>query len=128
MEHPENDEKYVGLTVNEGVAQPPIVNPYMKRKRRRTLLSAAEYVEGILKGNVSILSQAVTLVESQNPEHQAVAQEVIEKCLPHSGNSRRIGAPPKNIYVLSSTKATSSIAPHPTTMQQAVWIRKTSLN
>ena len=91
MEHPENDEKYVGLTVNEGVAQPPIVNPYMKRKRRRTLLSAAEYVEGILKGNVSILSQAVTLVESQNPEHQAVAQEVIEKCLPHSGNSRRIG-------------------------------------
>ena len=91
MEHPENDEKYVGLTVNEGVAQPPIVNPYMKRKRRRTLLSAAEYVEGILKGNVSILSQAVTLVESQNPEHQAVAQEVIEKCLPYSGNSRRIG-------------------------------------
>ena len=91
MEHPENDEKYVGLTVNEGVAQPPIVNPYMKRKRRRTLLSADEYVEGILKGNVSILSQAVTLVESQNPEHQAVAQEVIEKCLPYSGNSRRIG-------------------------------------
>ncbi|MBQ4917047.1 MAG: methylmalonyl Co-A mutase-associated GTPase MeaB [Muribaculaceae bacterium] len=91
MEHPENDEKYLGLTVNEGVAQPPIVNPYLKRKRRRTLLSAAEYVEGILKGNLSILSQAVTLVESHNPEHQAVAQEVIEKCLPYSGNSRRIG-------------------------------------
>ena len=44
-----------------------------------------------MKGNVSILSQAVTLVESQNPEHQSVAQEVIEKCLPYSGNSRRIG-------------------------------------
>lgn len=91
MEHPENDEKYVGLTVNEGVAQPPIVNPYMKRKRRKTLLSADEYVEGILNGNVSVLSQAVTLVESQNPEHQKIAQEVIEKCLPYSGNSRRIG-------------------------------------
>ena len=91
MEHPENDEKYLGLTVNEGVAQPPIVNPYLKRKRRKNLLSAGEYVEGILKGNVSILSQAVTLVESQNPEHQSVAQEVIEKCLPYSGNSRRIG-------------------------------------
>ncbi len=91
LEHPENDEKYIGLTVNEGVAQPPIVNPYMKRKRRKILLSADEYVKGILEGNVSILSQAVTLVESQNPDHQKVAQEVIEKCLPYSGNSRRIG-------------------------------------
>jgi LAO/AO transport system kinase len=33
----------------------------------------------------------VTLVESLKPEHQAIAQEVIEKCLPYSGNSVRIG-------------------------------------
>ena len=38
-----------------------------------------------------MLSRAVTLVESLSPSHQAVAQEVIEKCLPYSGNSRRIG-------------------------------------
>lgn len=44
-----------------------------------------------MKGDITILSQAVTLVESVKPEHQAVAQEVIEKCLPHSGNSVRIG-------------------------------------
>ena len=31
MEHPENDERYAGLTVNSGVAQPPVVNPYLKR-------------------------------------------------------------------------------------------------
>ena len=37
------------------------------------------------------MSQAVTLVESVKPEHQAIAQEVIEKCLPYSGNSMRIG-------------------------------------
>ena len=30
-------------------------------------------------------------MESTNPEHQAIAQEVIEKCLPYSGNSIRIG-------------------------------------
>lgn len=35
--------------------------------------------------------QAVTLVESVKPEHQAIAQEVIEKCLPYSGRSIRIG-------------------------------------
>ena len=48
-------------------------------------------VEGIVKGDITILSQAVTLVESINPDHQAKAQEVIEKCLPYSGSSIRIG-------------------------------------
>ena len=91
MEHPENDEQYAGLTVNKGIAQPPIVNPYMKRKPRRRQLTAAEYVDGILKGNITVLGQAVTLVESQNPDHYALAQEVIEKCLPHAGRSVRIG-------------------------------------
>ncbi|MGN1246452.1 MAG: methylmalonyl Co-A mutase-associated GTPase MeaB [Muribaculaceae bacterium] len=91
MEHPENDEQYAGLTVNKGIAQPPIVNPYLKPRPRRRLLSAAEYVEGILKGNITVLGQAVTLVESMNPDHYALAQEVIEKCLPHAGRSVRIG-------------------------------------
>ncbi len=93
MEHPENSEEYKGLTVNSGVVQPAIVNPYLSRfrKKRAKLFSAGEYVEGIIKGDVSILSQAVTLVESVLPEHQALAQEVIEKCLPYSGNSVRIG-------------------------------------
>ena len=91
MEHIENDEQFAGLTVNEGVAQPPIVNPYMTRRRRRPLPTSGEMVEGILKGDVTTLSRAVTLVESLSPEHQTLAQEIIEKCLPHSGNSRRIG-------------------------------------
>jgi LAO/AO transport system kinase len=50
-----------------------------------------EYVDGILSGNIPMLSQAVTLVESANPEHQDVAQAIIEKCLPHSGKSIRVG-------------------------------------
>ena len=92
MEHPENSSEYAGLQVNSGVEQPAIINPYMKRNRfRRRELSAAEMVEGIVKGDVTILSQAVTLVESVNPDHQAKAQEVINKCLPYSGNSIRVG-------------------------------------
>lgn len=91
MEHPENDSQYIGLTVNSGVEQPPIVNPYLKPRRRRTIAPASELVEGILKGNITTLSTAVTLIESLAPEHYAVAQEVIEKCLPYAGNSRRIG-------------------------------------
>ncbi len=91
MEHPENDKQYSGLTVNSGVAQPPSVNPYAVRRRRKPLPTPGELVEGILRGDVTMLSRAVTLVESLNPDHQAIAQEVIEKCLPHSGRSRRIG-------------------------------------
>lgn len=88
--HPENDEQYAGLTVNSGVAQPPSVNPYF-RPRRRRMPTVAEIVEGIVKGDVTMLSRGVTLIESQAPEHYAMAQEVIEKCLPYSGNSRRVG-------------------------------------
>ena len=91
MEHPENDSQYSGLSVNRGVAQPPIVNPYRVPRRRKPLPTASELVEGIVRGDVTTLSRAVTLVESLAPEHYALAQEVIEKCLPHSGNSRRIG-------------------------------------
>lgn len=90
MEHIENDEQYSGLTVNSGVEQPPIINPYLRR-RRKPLPTVNEMVEGILKGDVTMLSRAVTLVESLSNDHQILAQEVIEKCLPYSGNSRRIG-------------------------------------
>ena len=93
MEHPENNEAYKGLVVNAGIEQPSSINPYLKDrpKRKKRELSVAEFVDGIVKGNITVLSQAVTLVESLKPEHQVVAQEVIEKCLPCSGNSVRIG-------------------------------------
>lgn len=93
MEHPENSKAYKGLSVNEGIAQPSIRNPYLTQRcpPRRKNLTVNDYVEGIVKGNVTILSRAVTLIESVRPEHQAIAQEVIEKCLPYSGRSIRVG-------------------------------------
>ena len=91
MEHPENDDLYKGLKVNKGVADVPTVNPYLKKRIQRKEYTPAEFVEGILKGNITILSQAVTLVESSKYEHQQMAQEIIEKCLPHAGKSVRIG-------------------------------------
>ena len=90
-QHPENDPSYKGLSVNEGVQDAPIINPYAKPRRTRKHFTPAEYVEGILKGDISVLGQAVTLVESSLPHHQEIAQEVIEKCLPYAGKSVRIG-------------------------------------
>ncbi len=91
MEHPENDDLYKGLKVNQGVSDVPTVNPYMRKRIRRREYTPAEYVEGILKEDITILSQAVTLVESSKYEHQQIAQEIIEKCLPYAGKSVRIG-------------------------------------
>jgi len=90
LHHPENDEQYAGLQVNAGIEQPPVISPYLKRKRRPKL-TVDDYVKGIREGNSAILGQAVTLVESLAPEHQEMAQQVIERCLPYSGHSRRIG-------------------------------------
>ena len=78
------------LNVTEGVADQPIVNPHFVRKRRRTF-TIDEYVDGILRGDITILSQAITLIESSKPEHYEQAQQIIERCLPHAGRSVRIG-------------------------------------
>ncbi len=66
------------------------INPNLKSQRRRTP-SVSEYVEGILQGNRVVLSQAITLMESTKVEHQNIAQQIIEQCLPHAGKSIRIG-------------------------------------
>jgi len=92
--HIENSPEFKGLKVNDGVEQQEqtdesSVQRFLQKKRK--LLPLNEYIEGVLSGNITILSKAVTLIESSKPEHQKLAQEIIEKCLPHSGNSIRIG-------------------------------------
>lgn len=54
-------------------------------------LTIKEYVEGVLQKDISVLSRAITLVESTKQEHQQLANQIIEKILPHTGKSVRIG-------------------------------------
>lgn len=92
--HIENDSEFKGLKVNPGIDRPEMVdNESVKRflNKKRKLLSAEEYVNGIFSGDITLLSRAVTLVESSKPEHQKIAQEIIMQCLPKSGKSIRIG-------------------------------------
>lgn len=58
-----------------------------KKKR----LSVDEYVRGILNQDRIVLSKTITLVESKLYSDNALAEAVIEKILPHTGNSLRIG-------------------------------------
>lgn len=94
MEHIENSSEYHGLSVNKGVEKPNSVNPdaakrFLQRQKRE--LTIDEYFNGIREGNITILSKAVTLIESSLPEHHKIGQEIIERCLPFTGNSIRIG-------------------------------------
>ena len=82
------------LNVSNGVERPPEISEesirlYKQKQRKRP--SVNEFLEGILGGNRTILSQAITLTESSLPAHSELAQEIIEKCLPWSGRALRIG-------------------------------------
>ncbi len=92
--HIENAPDYKALKVNSGISKPPSINPKIAERlkmKKRKKYTVDDYVKGILEGNIGILSQAITLVESSRYDHQVLAQEIIEKCLPHSGKSVRIG-------------------------------------
>lgn len=53
--------------------------------------NAKEFTQKILQGDVVYLARALTLLESTQKEHQQLAEEILESCLPQSGNSIRIG-------------------------------------
>lgn len=90
----EKEKENLSKKIKEGVPQPPNINPVMIAKttgKNRKKYSVNEYVEGILSGNRTILSQAITMVESSRSGHYDTAQAIIEKCLSWSGGSVRIG-------------------------------------
>lgn len=59
----------------------------MSRKK----LKLDDYVNGITQGDLAILSQAITLVESKNIDHKRMAKELINKIIDRTGKSKRIG-------------------------------------
>jgi LAO/AO transport system kinase len=82
------------LNVMEGIEQPGQINQEMVKKikvRRSGGQEVSYYVSGILSGNRTILSQAITLIESSLPKHQEKAQEIIEECLTSGQADKRTG-------------------------------------
>lgn len=82
------------LQIQKGVEQPDNLNPRMHQllgRHKKNILPVNDYVSGILQGDRVLLSQAITLIESAKPEHLQIAQQIIERCLPYSNKSIRIG-------------------------------------
>ena len=85
--------KKSALSEIHGVEQPETLSSVVASQIQqfKKQPSAEELIAGILKGDKTALSRAITLVESMNPEHLAKANEVIKGCLPYANNSVRIG-------------------------------------
>jgi len=62
---------------------------FLQNKRKKT--DVKQLTSEILSGNIAALSTAITMIESIHPKHREPAEEIIEKCIPYSGNSIRIG-------------------------------------
>jgi LAO/AO transport system kinase len=82
------------LNISDGVEHPPEISEEsirIHKQKRRNLPSVDEFLDGILSGNRTLLGQAITLTESALPSHNELAQKIIERCLPWSGRSLRVG-------------------------------------
>src|SRR4051812_11574346 len=57
----------------------------------RKIYSAGDYIKGILAGQRVMLAKGITLIESRKEEDQELACKILEKLLPHTARSLRIG-------------------------------------
>lgn len=53
--------------------------------------NAQFYVDGVLDRNRAVMAKAITLIESALPDHQQLAQTILDGLLPHAGKAIRIG-------------------------------------
>ncbi len=95
----ENDNKFAcrvmrgvegghdGMSEKQGAAKPASAPAYVRHKK----MTVDDYVEGVVSGNRMVLSRAITLVESNAAVHFEMAQQVIQKLLPYTGKSKRVG-------------------------------------
>ena len=77
------DKKTSALHEKDGVSKPETTNKLSAEKiklSRAKQNSVDEFVSNILKGNITFLSKAITLVESTNAKHQQKANEPAIQC------------------------------------------------
>jgi len=58
---------------------------------RRRRLTLDDYSAGVLARDVAVLPRALTLIESSNPRHQLLAEALLMRLLPETGNALRVG-------------------------------------
>lgn len=70
---------------------PAPADPGRHAAPRRRELTVDEYFQGVRQGRLAVLARALTLVESSSPRHQALAEELLTRLLPYTGQALRLG-------------------------------------
>lgn len=71
----------------QGSLNPNLANRNLKRRE----IDILDLQKRLVAGDRSALSQAITLIESTRPQDHTLADDIVQKCLEHSGKSIRIG-------------------------------------
>jgi len=77
----------INLRRDDGADDTISFAPRPKRKN----LTLADYKDGVLSGNKTVIARAITLIESNSEAHFDTAQQLVAELLPHAGNAFRIG-------------------------------------
>ncbi|MDF1575285.1 MAG: methylmalonyl Co-A mutase-associated GTPase MeaB [Bacteroidales bacterium] len=90
----ESKKNISALSVSEGVPQPGSINQRavdQRKKAKKRPYTSDELLLEIRRGDISMLGQGITLVESSLESHFLTAQELVAACLPYSGSALRVG-------------------------------------
>ncbi|MFP4845606.1 methylmalonyl Co-A mutase-associated GTPase MeaB [Winogradskyella sp. PE311] len=82
------------LHEQDGITPPEILSTNSAntiKANRKNQPSVKDLVTGIIAGNITSLSRAITLIESTHPKHSKKANDIITACLPYANKSVRIG-------------------------------------
>jgi LAO/AO transport system kinase len=85
------DAKDTALHVAPGLPSEPASALDVRITKRRKTLSRAQFIDGIVSGDRTILAQAITLIESSRAVDREVAEQIVEDCLSSSAPSLRVG-------------------------------------
>ena len=86
--------KESALSEQEGVTSSEITNAEAVSKlkaKRKSKRDTQDLINSLLDGNITALSQAITIIESKHTKHQEQAHQIVKACLPHANKSVRIG-------------------------------------
>lgn len=87
-------QKKSALSEKKGVSHSEITNKTSIEKiknKRKAKVDTKNLISSILDKDITALSRAITLIESENPKHLELANTIIKGCLPHANKSIRIG-------------------------------------
>ena len=85
---PKNGGNEFAVNVKKGI---PKVEKSLVKNVSRYEPSVDEFVTGVSNNNKTLLAKTITLIESNSEKHFKLAKQIVQKLLPQSRNSVRIG-------------------------------------